>query len=44
MWGRVKLQVWSEKQGRWRTAYCRHDLIVTNIKLLTKHGFMVRTR
>lgn len=40
--GRVKFQVWSYRQIRWRTAYCRPELLIKNRILFNSYGFMVR--
>jgi hypothetical protein len=42
MTGRIKFQVWSETQGRWRTAYCKPELLQQNYRLFTNYGFTVR--
>jgi hypothetical protein len=39
---RIKFQVWSPAQERWRTAYCRAELLQQNITLFTVYGFRVR--
>lgn len=41
--GRIKFQVWSPVQGRWRTAYVRDwDDLMHNAKLFGVYGFRVR--
>lgn len=42
MKGRVKFQVWSDVQKRWRTAYCRPELLFQNTYLFMSMGFKVR--
>jgi hypothetical protein len=41
---RIKLQVWSVDQQRWRTVYVRKDLLLGNVVLLHTYGFKVRLR
>lgn len=38
---RVKFQVWSVKQWRWRTAYVKRELLEENIRLFRSYGFAV---
>jgi hypothetical protein len=39
---RVKFQVWSPAQQRWRTAYCKLALAQTNVDLMRQCGFVAR--
>lgn len=39
---RVRLQVWSESGGRWRTAYCLITMLHENLIHLKAFGFRVR--
>lgn len=40
--GRIKFQVWSETQQRWRTAYCKPELLTHNAGLFRIYNFRVR--
>jgi hypothetical protein len=42
MIGRIKFQVWSPVQKKWRTAYVKRDKLAENIRLLNIYGFSVR--
>lgn len=39
---RVKFQVWSERQQRWRTAYVPIPMLHGNLLLMRIHGLKVR--
>lgn len=39
---RHKLQVWSETQQRWRTAYVKNGMLGRNVTRLMSFGFIVR--
>jgi hypothetical protein len=39
---RLKLQVWSERQHVWRTAYCLVTVLHENLIMLKAFGFRVR--
>ena len=40
--GRHKFQVWSEAQRRWRTAYCKPELLTSNVVHFMALSFIVR--
>lgn len=40
--GRIKFQVWSESQQRWRTVYVVPDKLRQNVILLSSYGFKSR--
>jgi hypothetical protein len=39
---RIKLQVWSEAQYRWRTVYVLPIMLAVNLIALRQHGFTYR--
>jgi hypothetical protein len=39
---RVKFQVWSKAQQRWRTTYCRISMVAQNIARMKLYGIKVR--
>lgn len=41
---RIKFQVWSDDQQRWKTAYVRVDMLYANLVLMRSHGLKVRIR
>lgn len=42
MSGRYKFQVWSDAQQRWRTAYCKPDMLASNCEWFSHYGFQTR--
>jgi hypothetical protein len=39
---RYKFQVWSPTKQRWRTAYCKPELLDQNVRNFMRFGFIVR--
>lgn len=39
---RAKLQVWSERLRRWKTVYCRYELLSRNLVQLHMAGLQAR--
>jgi hypothetical protein len=40
--GRLKFQVWSDVQQRWKTAHCLITMLHENLIMMKAHGFKVR--
>jgi hypothetical protein len=40
--GRIKLQIWSESLGRWRTVYVLPAGLTANVVLLRSYGIKFR--